>query len=777
MANLRSLIVEIHRRSLWQVLMIYLGASWAVMEVTDQVIDRFLLPEWVYAVAFLLLAIGFPIVMATAFVREERREAEPVAEFRDPTLLGDVSQEAAAAVSGGASKPVVRLFTWPRAILGGVLAFTALATFSAVIVLRGTARVAEARGTAGDAFEERAWIVVADFEAPEDEAETALAAQTALTLDLQQSQYVNVRSRNQIAPVLARMGLPDTVRLDEQLALEVAEREGLAAVLTASISRLRNNYVLGARVIEPGELDELIAVRSVVGQDRLVEGVETLSRELRSRLGEERKLIRQSKPLPEVTTSSLEALKKFARARAANEVFSDYDQAVDLADEAIRADSNFATAYGMAAVAHNNAGRFAEGRIYSIRAYELRDRLPDRERLYLEAWYNWAVLIEPRRVVDAYELILSQHPDEGRALNNLGVASGVYLGDHERTYRSYRRALEISPSPLQLGNAITSAVFVGRTEAADSLIRRAEEEGYRHVYLEGQIDRSFVQEKWTVVDAFCDSLLAESVSNGVRANNQLYCGSIDAARGRLRRGLGRLEEAGRHFAETAQYTNLSVTMTGIVLGEESRRREAASRARLEAMLDRLPADSIGEPDRFLIRTELLVLAGLLESSELLDRVRSAYPPYPDSTHWLATYGDGLAGAAEALANGDPTSAIERLRVGTASGYKPFYWVPLTELLFGLAFDDMGQVDSAVVHLEAAANLRNNFVSTFPLGRFHLPAALRRLAELEESRGNREAAIDHYRRFSELWSDADPELRDQLTSAQRALARLTGTESS
>ncbi len=73
---------------------IYLGASWAVMEATDQIVSRYLLPEWVYPAALILLLVGLPIVLGTAFVREEQRESAPVAE--------------------------------PRAALGGVLAFAGL---------------------------------------------------------------------------------------------------------------------------------------------------------------------------------------------------------------------------------------------------------------------------------------------------------------------------------------------------------------------------------------------------------------------------------------------------------------------------------------------------------------------------------------------------------------------------------------------------------------------------------------------------------------------------
>ncbi len=276
MSGLKQLIHDIHRRSLWQVVTIYLGAFWAVMEVTDQIVDRYLMPEWVYPSALILLLIGLPVVLATAFVRED----QPVKRVESPTATGPVDAAPVPESAPGPSAPPppppptpVRrgygnLLTWPRAILGGVLAFKLLGVVSAWVVIRGSARVTEAYGAAGEAFEERAWIVLAEFEALESEREIALAAQTALSVDLTQSRYVNVRGRNQILPVLRRMGLPDTTKLDETIALEIAQREGMAAVLVPAVARLGGDYVFSARVIRPGTGEEIIAVRTAARAER-----------------------------------------------------------------------------------------------------------------------------------------------------------------------------------------------------------------------------------------------------------------------------------------------------------------------------------------------------------------------------------------------------------------------------------------------------------------------------------------------------------------------------
>ncbi len=139
-------------------------------------------------------------------------------------------------------------------------------------------------------------------------------------------------------------------------------------------------------------------MRTAASEDRLLEGVEKLSHEIRRRLGEARGAVRQSEPLPKVTTSSLEALKLFARASEANSRY-EFEQARELATQAIRLDSTFAGAYRAAAVYNNNLGRCAEAARYATRACELRDGLTERERLLVEAAYYTHVELNYRRAL------------------------------------------------------------------------------------------------------------------------------------------------------------------------------------------------------------------------------------------------------------------------------------------------------------------------------------------------------------------------------------------
>ncbi len=111
-----------------------------------------------------------------------------------------------------------------------------------------------------------------------------------------------------------------------------------------------------------------------------------------------------------------------------------------------------------------------------------------------------------------------------------------------------------------------------------------------------------------------------------------------------------------------------------------------------------------------------------------------------------------------------------LREHVELGLRGPFLRPAADLTYGQTFERLEEVDSAIAYYDAFLHPILVAEDNFP--RSYLPVVLRRLAELEEWRGNLEAAARHYQRFLELWSDADPELRGQVDAAQRALTRLT-----
>ncbi|MGD2151891.1 MAG: hypothetical protein PVG79_01405 [Gemmatimonadales bacterium] len=776
MSRLKQLVLEVHRRSLWQVLAVYVGASWAVLEATDQVQERFLMPDWVYGAAWVVLLVGFPIVLASALVREETagpaRQGEPADRVASPAAAaGKRPVETERAAGGGLVGVVARRLTRGRAVLAVVVALALVGLAGALVVVRGAARVTEAHGAAGDAFEERAWLVVAGFEAPAGEEDLGRAVRTALMTELGQSRYVNVYGDNQVRPVLGRMMLPDTAPLTERLALELAQREGLAAVLAGSVHRVGGGYQLSARVVEPGSGRELIGVTAAAGSDRLLEGIEDLSRQVRARLGESGAALRQSLPLPRVTTRSLEALRKYDLAVAA-QARGDQQQTLALAEEAIQLDSSFAAAYRLSAVASQNLGWWTAAVQYATRAYELREQATDRERLLVEASYYWYAELDPRAAADAYELLLAQYPDDATAANNLAVMAGTWLGELQRAYPAALKSVELEPySVTGYGSAIEYAWEFERWDAADSLIDLARERGFGERAVRWSRAQALGRGDWGRAEALCDSLLAEPASPGWLASDQRACGSIDIARGHIRRAIERLLPGAAHAMGSGSSGAIRLSYQALAWAEASRGRPEAAGDYLAAILDYMPADSLDAVTRHVFRNQLRFFAGLLGRLELAERFADVYWPHPDSAHPGVRWGEGLGGGGEALARGDPEAALDAFAEIRDTGLLPRD--PVFRLGFGLTYAELGQADSAVAHLESV--IRPAAIAGSPVSLTQLPAIERRLAELEESRGDIDAAIRHYGRFIELWSDADPELQYQVDAARRALARLSAIE--
>jgi hypothetical protein len=703
----------------------YVVAATAVFLGALEVAARYHLPEWFGPSVLALLAVGFLVTAATAALH--------------------VPWEGA---------PSGRLLTWRRTFGGGALALCGMAALGAGVVAGGFPRVTDARGSASGALEARPWVVLADFEASEGVADVALAAREALAVDLSQSGHVNVYGRGQVAGVLARMGHP-AAALDLPLAMEVAERGGAGAVLAGSVTRVGRAFVLTGRAYDPRSGEVLFAVRTAAGEDRLLGAVERLSREMRRRLGEDPGRIRQSRPLPDVTTPSLEALRLYAAAEERH-AHLDFEQAAALLEEALRLDPGFAMAHRLAAAASVSRLSYGGSAHHNRLAYELRDRLPERERLHVEAAFNITAAFEPVQALQTYRLLLSRYPGDVRAWNNLGSTLHTWMGDTEGAFAAYQRALELDPHVgFALANAAYMAAIAGRLDAADQLAQRAVDAGMSAFGPRWKVVREFAFGDVGAALALCDSLLAAPRPPWGAAEDGEVCGSLDVAAGRLRPGIARLEAVTEAYIDRGRYRNVahaahSLAVADVLLGEPARAAD-----RLAAVVDRIPAEGFIEPDRYITRTNLRIHAALLGRPDVADRVARAYPPYPDPSHWFGRFAESLVDAAGAVAAGDGEGALRALDVGRRDGTLPIGLRVWDALLRGLAHEARGDLPSAAAHLRAAAEPGYLLPPYLAKERALLPLALEHLARVEEGQEATEATGAN--RLNRLLALADPEV--------------------
>jgi tetratricopeptide (TPR) repeat protein len=250
---------------------------------------------------------------------------------------------------------------------------------------------------------------------------------------------------------------------------------------------------------------------------------------------------------------------------------------------------------------------------------------------------------------------------------------------------------------------------------------------------------------------------------------------LDIARGRLQRGIERELAVAEYRVQRGNRFLYGPPALFAVMAEATRGRHDAARSLFERVLAYAEPESLAEPERFIARQTLQVLAYLLEMPDLAAQVETAYPPFPDSAHLVSHYGERLAGSARALHDGDAERAIDLLRRMRALDLRVGNWEVLADFVAGVSFEQLGQPDSAVAYLERV--IEPAAIASIAFARLQLPIIELRLARLEEGRGNVDAAVRHYQNFLEVWADPDPELIDQVEAARQALARLAGREES
>ncbi len=210
----------------------------------------------------------------------------------------------------------VQLFTWRKALVGGGIAFAALALAAAgytAMRLMGIGPV----GTlvASGVLKDREQILLADFENRAADSTLGPSVTEAFRVDLSQSPTVRVMDQQAVSQALTRMQRPAGGTLPVALARELAEREGIKAVVTGQIDPVGQGYVLAAGLISASDGKTLSAVRETAeGSGELLKAIDRLSGKLRERIGESLTTIRANPALDQVTTASLPALRKYTEA-------------------------------------------------------------------------------------------------------------------------------------------------------------------------------------------------------------------------------------------------------------------------------------------------------------------------------------------------------------------------------------------------------------------------------------------------------------------------------
>jgi eukaryotic-like serine/threonine-protein kinase len=723
--------------------------SIAVLGVVYALVHVLGLPDWVLASAVILLLLGFPIVLG-AEAQERRRSlartiGAPVPSA--PALAPWVSRR--------------------RALLGGGLAFAALGVVAAgymAMRLLGIGPV----GTlvASGVLEEREPLILAEFENRTPDSTLGRALTEAFRVDLSQSSALRLVDPSTVVEVLRRMERPSDAVLTPALAREVAERQGIKAVVTGQIDPVGKGYVLSASLVGGSDGRILAAVRESADDEReLLRAIDELSKKLRERIGESLTTIRSAPKLEQVTTGSLEALRKYTEALRLEEN-DRAEAAVPLLEEAVALDSGFAMAWRKLAVILGNMFASSSRSVAAAtKAYQHRDRLPTLERNLAIGFYHDNVEHDPEKHVAAYRAVLEIDPDNTVALNNLALALNG-LRRHAEAESLAVRATRLGRGTAFYINAIQAQLAQGKLGEAQRTADRYSEIAPASPFPEviqanlSRVRRDLPEaERRTIAirerhggSPFIRLITGRSLASLAEAQ-----GRIGEARRRWRALLTDQEKGGTG----ANY----LAAAGALARLEARYGSAGEASAVLAMaLSRVHLASLDALDR---PYEELVwsyaLAGDLdEAGRLLREYDSSVPKGIRRIRFF----DLVARGAAAEASGDLDRALTMYQGWTADGNCPSCGAYET----GKIHDRRGQVDSAIAAFELVAAPPTLDASIFIDG-YALAPSLKRLGELYETRGDRRTAARYYERFVELWKDADPELQPVVREVRARIAQL------
>ena len=770
MTRLRQLIYEIHRRSLWQVLAIYLAASWVVLQVVDTFAGALQLPDWAPSFALFLLLIGLPFVLATAFIQEGMggsARTEPAAPAPDQDQGGTAPTasplEIDLAQAGNETRPHHHIFTWRNALFAGAGAFTLLGVITAAWIIMRTLGIGPAATlVAKGILEERAPIVLAQFAAPDPSIATA--ATEVLRIDLSQSDVIALVDPASLTEALARMERSPDEKLTLETAREVAVREGYAAVIAGEITAVGNGYVLASRIVDAASGRTLASARqSAANADEIIPAIDRLSARMRERVGESYSDLRADEPLHRVTTGSLEALQKYSEAIEIFEVGGDESLGNALLEEAVELDPGFAMAWRKLGLTRTG-GRAR--RIEALeKAFEYRDRLTERERLHTEAIYYHQISRDYQAAITAYERLIELGPNDDWALNNIGAVHSS-LGDYALAEQYYERASAAdSTGVLSFRNAAYMEINQGKLDEAEATLdgifeKFPNDRSLAGLRVEVETNRGDYEAALAAAERF-DQLPADPA---VLMSNTNWLATIAATQGRLAEAEALTVEGARHHEESGRAFPLLIMAEDLVWVDMIVREDTVRAG--ERLVAFMEADGFYGADP-LSRPYVLVLNLLSNTGNRVD-VESLIAEFESETpaeyrqdlddRYLAWEGVLLA------REGRYDEAIATLRRRENRACTLCRYSPLAQV-----YDQAGARDSAIAHYERYVNAFESHRAFWDASR--LGPALERLAVLHDEAGDLENAALYYARFVELWNEADPELQPRVEAAQQRLNEI------
>jgi eukaryotic-like serine/threonine-protein kinase len=569
------------------------------------------------------------------------------------------------------------------------------------------------------------------------------------------------------------MGRPPDARLTPEVARDLCQRAGGTATLEGSIAHLGEQYILDVKAVNCHTGDSLAQEQfRVAGKEHVLEAMDKAASTLRAKLGESLASVKEfDTPVEQATTPSLEALQAFSLGWKTMNNKADRASAVPLLKRSITLDPHFAMAYAALGTSY---GVLGEGNLSAEnirRAYDLRARVSERERLYIESHYEGFVTGDLGKAGQTYELWRRLYPRDPLPLHLL-CSQNLLLGQYDRALTAIREALRLEPNSASDHNlAVVSNFTLNRLHEARSISEEAQAKGLDSPYLRFSLyDLAFLN-----VDAagMAQQLAwargkpgVEDVLLGFEADTAAYSGRLERAQDFSRRAVASAELAEER--ETATLYQGEVALREALFGNmaEARRQAAAVLAR-----------SPGRDMQYAAALALAFAGDTRPAQKVTDDLVKRFPEdtivqfnYLPTLHaQLALDADDFAKAIEVL----QAAAPYELGTPGADAVSPALYPVYVRGEAYLAAQQgggkaAGEFQKILDHRGIVLNEAIGPLARLQLGRaYELQAESLQGADGDAARAKARAA---YQDFLTLWKDADPDI-PILKQAEAEYAKL------
>jgi eukaryotic-like serine/threonine-protein kinase len=585
-------------------------------------------------------------------------------------------------------------------------------------------------------------IVLADFDNRTGDPVFDDTLKTALGVSLNQSPFLNVLSENGVAATLKRMTRPPDTRLTPDVAREVCQRAGSKAYIAGSIAGLGSQYVLGLKVVNCQSGDLLVQEQTTAtSKEKVLNALGEAVSRLRGELGESLATVQKlDVPLSEATTSSLEALRVYTLGRNTRRERGDAP-AVPFLKRAIELDPKFPLAYASLSELYEDLNQPSLALECATKAYQLRDRVSEREKLTIASIY-FGVTGEIEKEVQAQELLAATFPHDPTGIS---IANDyAEMGQWEKALPRYQEAALQKPQVATYSNLATAYLALNRLEETKSTLDAAFahklDDGllrttvYLVAFLQGDAAQMEQQVAWGAGKPGSEDLLLS-----LHSDTEAFYGRMSRARDFSRRAVDSAVRA--DSKETAALWQVNAALREAELGNAASAKQgvaaalALSSGRDVKILAALTLARIGDP-------RAKALAEELEKS------------YPTNTllklYWLATINAaieiGKGNSAQAVIDLEPAAPYELgLSITTLNNLYPAYVRGQAYLLAHNGGAAATEFQKLLDHRGIVTNFVTGSLVHLQIGRAYAMA------------GDTAKAKAAYQDFLTLWKDADPDV--------------------